>query len=348
MDRICSIFSQKGWTILIISTSVPLIQNPDYLYIQAKTFGPSFLKFWQFDRFCKKFKKRNPTYTFFGLERNSSQHFIRSGGGVHKAYLQSRKATDSFWKQLSFKINPLHQILLFIEKKSLKDPSLKKVIVNSHMIKKQYLEHYPILSDKLKVIHNGVEWNELNSSFEESKELKASDIHEFIFIGNGYKRKGLIPLLYSLANISEKFHLTIIGKDKRINFFKKIAKQLGLTNKVSFLGSQKNIIPYLQKAHTLVLPSYYDPFANVTIEALAMGLFVITSAFNGGKEIITEENGIILPKSMDLHEMTNAIKKALKNPKTANFSTQIRNSVRQYDFSNQLKQYIELIENESL
>src|SRR5476649_411631 len=53
-------------------------------------------------------------------------------------------------------------------------------------------------------------------------------------------------------------------------------------------------------ADVFLLPTLYDPFANVTLEALAAGLPVITSAQNGASEIMTHEtNGFILPRADD-------------------------------------------------
>ncbi len=53
-------------------------------------------------------------------------------------------------------------------------------------------------------------------------------------------------------------------------------------------------------ADVFLLPTLYDPFANVTLEALAAGLPVITSAQNGASEIIeNEKNGFILPRADD-------------------------------------------------
>ena len=48
-------------------------------------------------------------------------------------------------------------------------------------------------------------------------------------------------------------------------------------------------------ADVFLLPTLYDPFANVTLEALAAGLPVITSAQNGASEIMDNESQWICP-----------------------------------------------------
>ena len=65
-----------------------------------------------------------------------------------------------------------------------------------------------------------------------------------------------------------------------------LAAKLNIQRRVTFFGPQKEIRPFYQFADALVIPSFYDPFANVTVEALAMGLFVVSSKSNGGHEIL--------------------------------------------------------------
>jgi UDP-glucose:(heptosyl)LPS alpha-1,3-glucosyltransferase len=90
-----------------------------------------------------------------------------------------------------------------------------------------------------------------------------------------------------------------------------------------------------------VIPSFYDPFANVTIEALAMGLFVLSSKQNGGHEILTQENGKLIEDLLDLETMIDALKIAMQKKKTGKSSQLIRDSVKHLDFSNQMRTLME-------
>ena len=84
----------------------------------------------------------------------------------------------------------------------------------------------------------------------------------FIFVGNDYKRKGLIPLLKALERIKDKdFHLSIIGKERNMNKYKHLAETLKIEKKVSFFGKRNDIINFYQIADTLIIPSFYDPFS---------------------------------------------------------------------------------------
>src|SRR5207249_1340349 len=62
------------------------------------------------------------------------------------------------------------------------------------------------------------------------------------------------------------------------------------SKRVQFLGELADIVRIYSTADIFILPTIYDPFSNACLEALACGLPVITTRFNGFSQII--ENGI--------------------------------------------------------
>lgn len=295
----------------------------------------------EFDRYCSAYLSKHPHDIVLGMERTRLQTHIRAGNGVHAANLQKRQEIEGFWKRLSFSINPLHRLLLKIEKESFEHPELKMVFTNSHMVEKQILHFYQTDPKKIHVIHNGVEWNEMTTDFEKWP-LTNRDCsrYHFLFIGHNFERKGLKTLLEALSKLKNRnFHLSVIGADKNSAWFQFYAHKLKLKDHVTFLGAMPLIRPYYQYADALVIPSFYDPFANVTIEALAMGLFVISSKSNGGHEILTAESGVVF-ETQD--ELISALETAMKKPKTWASSLLIRNSVHHLDFSHQLAKMCDL------
>jgi UDP-glucose:(heptosyl)LPS alpha-1,3-glucosyltransferase len=280
------------------------------------------------------------------MDRNSFQTHLRAGNGVHAAYLEMRKKSEGFLKGLTFPLNPLHHALLNIEKTSFEHPDLQLLFVNSYMVREQVLKFYSTDPEKVRVVHNGVEWSEMSTDFaawpEKKKQIAADlnldpNLYHFLFIGHNFQRKGLKKLLHALGNISRKdFHLSVIGEDKNLGLFREQVEHLNLNDKVTFFGSRSDIRAFYQLADALVIPSFYDPFANVTVEALAMGLFVVSSQTNGGHEILSSDNGAVIESLEDADAFTDALEKALKAPKTWERSNLIRQSVQYLDFPNQL------------
>ncbi len=259
-----------------------------------------------------------------GIDRTLKQTHHRAGNGVHAAYLQHRKRPLSA-------LMPRHQKLLQFEKTMIAYPSLRHIITNSDMVKQEFVQFYNYDPAKITTIHNGVEWAEMQSAFNSSMK---DDLFHFLFVGQDFRRKGLRQLILALVNRkSVPWQLTVIGYDRHLAYYQKLAKRHGLENRVTFTG-HTNALPYYQRAHALVLPTLYDPFANVTVEALAMGLPVVTTHTNGGSEVINATNGIVIT---DLVSDLDQCMQTRWDPSA------IRNSVKHLDFSNQFKTYAEVL-----
>jgi UDP-glucose:(heptosyl)LPS alpha-1,3-glucosyltransferase len=347
---IAKAFQERGFRVSILTTKlkIDLDLKINFYYVKKFPFF-SFLKsfYWQYK--TSQFIKKNHSSIVLGLDRTINQTHIRAGNGVHKAFLNLRNR-ENFFKRISFYLNPLHLFLLYVEKKAFKNPLLKKIIVNSHMVKEELFKYYNIDEKKIEVIHNGVEWENHENDFYRGFEKKDSllnefnfqNMHHFLFCGNGYDRKGLALLLKAASLIKKDFHISIVGKDKDINKYKKLARSLNLEKKTSFFGYKNNLTSLYQICDTFVLPSYYDPFANTSLEALSFGLFNITSKTNGACEIINEKNGIILEK-LNIDHLAEALYKAFDHPKTLKNAIIIRNSVKHLDIKNQLNKFVEAL-----
>ncbi|MES2122883.1 MAG: glycosyltransferase family 4 protein [Chlamydiota bacterium] len=348
-------FCDKGIPVTILTTRCwkPAFEHPLLEIVNLVPHYPvSVLNLLHFDYACSRYLKKHPFPVVFSLDRNTYQTHHRAGNGVHAAYLQCRAQEEGLSKKISFCLNPLHRAILHLEKKTFECPELQHLITNSHMVKEQILKHYRTDPSKIEVIHNGVEWQGLQESFDAWEEGKRDtalrhglDVRAFqlLFIGHNFRRKGLEKLLNALSKIPDRnFQLNVIGKDKDLPFFKRKVEQLRLDGKVFFHGPQANAIPFYQLADALIVPSLYDPFANVTLEALSMGLFVFSSTYNGGKEILTPENGAIIPHLDDAHTFANMLDHGMNKQKTMQSATAIRNSIKHLDFSAQLQKISDL------
>jgi UDP-glucose:(heptosyl)LPS alpha-1,3-glucosyltransferase len=106
----------------------------------------------------------------------------------------------------------------------------------------------------------------------------------WLFPGSGWHRKGLDPLLRALARPELDGHrLWVCGRDD-IAPWRQLAARLGLGDRVRFLGDRRDVEVLYKAVDAMVLPTRYDPFANVTLEAAAAGCAIVTSAANGAAE----------------------------------------------------------------
>ncbi|HSX11175.1 MAG TPA: glycosyltransferase family 4 protein [Chlamydiales bacterium] len=349
--RITDAFAARGARVTVLTTGT-IDRTGPIAFHAAKTLSwPGFLRMEQFDLFVRNWLKNNSADIVFGMDRNRFQTHIRAGNGVHAAYLESRLLTEGRLKGLLCQLNPLHRKILALEKCAFENPELKKIFTNSQMVKDEILAHYRTDPAKIQVIHNGVEWHEMEPRFAAWERDRALSLQKFgldpnrfhiLFIGHGYLRKGLDRLLIALSRLRKRnFSLSVIGKDKQLDLYRAKVLQLGLKDHVHFFGPSREVPLFYQLADALAIPSFYDPFANVTVEALAMGLFVISSKHNGGHEILTPENGAIIEDLLDTDAMISALETAFRHRKTALSALSIRQSVQHLDFSNQLRTLID-------
>jgi len=178
------------------------------------------------------------------------------------------------------------------------------IICNSQLCKQHAVTYFEVPEEKIRVIYNGVDHAQFHPGLRDryNKEIrKKLQIPEeavvILFIAHNPKRKGLHCLLQSLPFIrrgKEPITILAIGRGKP-NLSRRIAKQIGLADQLLFVEETDNIFHYYGVGDLLVLPTLYDPFSNVCLEALACGIPVITTKENGASEIIRpEETGVVI------------------------------------------------------
>ena len=341
--RLCRALQQRGHSVTILSTAA----HKDLPVVQVcRRLSPSALNLIWFDLHCRRYLQSHPQDVIFGFDR----HFLplthyRAGNGCHAAYL-ARRAKKNLLKRLSFALNPLHRLTLLSERRTFEDHPPLALVCNSFLVRNEIFSFYPKAPrDRIAVVHNGVEWYEYEEEFQKKISSLPNAIPQLLFIGHEWERKGLDRLLRWLAPLtSTPFHLTAVGRERRPDFFLSLVRDLGLCDRVTLIPSAKDPRPFYRMADIVVIPSVYDPFANVTLEALAMGIFVVTTRANGGAEAIGS-NGIVLDEEASDAAGTEAIFEAILRGKDP---AAIREGAREFDFSNKLNELVAIVESSSL
>jgi UDP-glucose:(heptosyl)LPS alpha-1,3-glucosyltransferase len=164
------------------------------------------------------------------------------------------------------------------------------------------------------VIYNGLDRRRFQPLEAEARsELRGrlgipDDAGIVLFVGSGFKRKGLAFLLQAFSNLSDKTCLLwVVGKGNSAPY-QQAAGRLGVADRVRFWGPAAETAPFYQAATVLGLPTLYDPCSNVVLEALACGLPVVTTAANGAAEFLSPgENGAIIPQPDDITGLSESL-----------------------------------------
>ena len=120
---------------------------------------------------------------------------------------------------------------------------------------------------------------------------EAEGTTRFLFVGRVMREKGVDELFTAMSRLQENGFdcvLDVVGGFEE-NYAEKIAAHTE-QGWLRYHGYQKDVRPYIEKAHCLVLPSYHEGMANTNLECAAMGRPVITSNIHGCKEAV--EDGV--------------------------------------------------------
>jgi len=269
-------------------------------------------------------------------ERLSCCDIYRAGDGVHREWIKQRTRVLSPLRAMAMKANPYHRYVLRAEKTMFESERLKAVICNSRMVRDELLQYFDIPEKKCHVIYSGVDTDYFHPRAIELRTgtragLGISEEQTvFLFVGSGFERKGAGRLVSALARLPDSAVALVIGEDKHRGRYERQARGLGMENRVLFLGKQSEVLPYYGAADAFVLPTLYDPFPNVILEAMAAGLPVITSTKSGGAELIRDgENGYICD-ALDIEALTHAMNILTDRESSRRLGVSARETVEPY------------------
>lgn len=173
-----------------------------------------------------------------------------------------------------------------------------------------YRTAFPELVDKIACIPNSIP-----ASTKAPAELTEPHI---MTAGRLTGMKGFDILVKAFAQIADEFpewNVTIFGRGPNKKQLKELVKELGLDDRIKLPGPVTPLDAEWQRASIAVVPSRFEPFGLVIVEAMAAGLPVIASAVKHGPlEIIeSEENGLLVaPKQPEV--LAEAMARLMRDP----------------------------------
>ena len=163
------------------------------------------------------------------------------------------------------------------------------------------------------IIPAGVDISEFNEMFDRSRFVKI-DKFNLLFAGRLAHGKGIDTLIKSVKILdSEKkqIHLNIAGPDfGDFERLKKLTEELELTDKITFCGKldRNELVKLFKCSDVFILPSRYEAFGIVLIEAMAAGIPVIGSNISAIPFVIDDEKTGLLFEPDNFYELADKIK----------------------------------------
>ena len=171
-----------------------------------------------------------------------------------------------------------------------------------------------------------------------------------LYVGRFAALKGIDRLLKAMTHLSDlpDLKLVIIGGDgdtsPEFMEFQRLSSKIGLNDRIVFAGRlEQNALPqYYSAADLLAVPSYHESFGLVALEALACGTPVVATKVGAMDSVICEgKTGCVVVDSRP-SALAEAIRDFVSKPRHEMESVDaIRNSIRQFNWSNVAKAMIE-------
>jgi UDP-glucose:(heptosyl)LPS alpha-1,3-glucosyltransferase len=289
LNQISSKLADRGHDVTIICRTheEPQHSGVKFISLRGMALGRGH-RLWKFAKAVERHISNNHYDLVFGLGRTWSQDIVRVGGGLYRDQIKKGLGKNRYW--------PRDLIAEAIERKTFKKGNYKFVISNSYQCEKSLIEAYDIPPDRIRTIHNGVDIDRFNDNCRHSSGLalrRECGFNEsnlvYIFLGNGFKRKGLDRLLDAFAKtqlMQPESRLLIVGHDKKQRDYEQHAQTLGIADKACFLGKRNNPELCFNAADVYVMPTRYDAFGYSALESLACGLPTIVTDSAGAAEVM--------------------------------------------------------------
>ncbi len=265
---------------------------------------------------------------------------------VHTAWLASPAHISKQRNDLYGRYQWLHSALnAYWEKQVFNKAS--SVIAVSEQIREE-LVSLGVDRNKIHVILNGVNSEEFYPDHADRKKLELPlDVPLALFAGDiRTNRKNLDGVLKAVSQVPD-LHLAVVGSLKG-SPYPDLARQLGISKRVHFLGFRKDIAQIMQSVDFFVFPSRYEACTLVLMEAMASGLPVITAETTGGSEVVSANAGIKIPNPEDGAALIQALIALLRSPEQRQeMGKSARIIAESHSWLSKAQQYVDLFEHQA-
>jgi len=222
-----------------------------------------------------------------------------------------------------------------------------KIICNSKLASHIANEKYSIPKDKLEVVYNGIDLERFSvpvTDFDIRAELGLDNQTLLgVTVARFAEQKNHLGLVKALAILHEKgalnnVHYLLVGNITDRTVFDRVTAEIkicGLEKKITHLGIRSDIPEILQRCDFMVLPSHFEGFPNVLMEAMATETFVIATPTGGTPELIEDGKTGFLTNSDEPRDIASSVEEFLgtRSSQRESITREAYRSIQKYSTS---------------
>ena len=219
-------------------------------------------------------------------------------GGSRKASFEQNLLLNHPWlrpaKRFSMGFLPRYREFRRLARQQFRNDG-RLFLALSRMVARDFVRFHEVPASQIRIVYNGVDLERFSPDLvpryreQVRRKLGLSDEVLVLIVAHNFPLKGVPTLLRSIGQLvqrGERVRLVVAG-GKRLTRYRAMADYVGAGLATTFLGSVDDAAPLYAAADIYVQPTFYDPCSLVVLEALATGLPIVTSRFNGAGELMT-------------------------------------------------------------
>ena len=278
------------------------------------------------------------------------------------------------------RVSPKHWAARSLEARQFANPRTHFVAV-SQMVRRDMRTFYGLPEERITVIYNGVDLERFHPERVRARREETrrrfgvgEGMALFLFVAHNFRLKGLGELIRALGvlrgaaaggsraaptvrecgawspangrgmTMPPAFHLLVAGRG-RAGPYRRLARRCGVADRVTFAGATAEVEALYGAADALAHPTWYDPCSLVALEALACGLPVLTTRFNGASELMAgRECGVVLDGPRSVSRLGEGIGQLLDAGSRARMSVAARRVAEEHPQERNFREMLGVLE----
>lgn len=212
---------------------------------------------------------------------------------VHAVNAESleEKKTSGQWR---WRMNPLHAWVALRDRWMIRGLRYRRYVAVSRRVSEELQKHHGVPRERIRVISNGIDVERFRPDAAVGRQIREAyaippQARLLLFVSHEFHRKGLAHVVEAMEALDDGYRLLVVGSDNPAPY-RKMAQKAG--GRIIYAGAQKGIERFFAAADALVLPTSYETFSLVCMEAMACGVPVFATRAGGIEDYLRDgENG---------------------------------------------------------
>jgi UDP-glucose:(heptosyl)LPS alpha-1,3-glucosyltransferase len=285
------------------------VHDPITFHKIPPIFFPRFFRPIGFALSVRKHLRRIKPAVVHSHERILESDLFTLHGIPHKTWIKEARR-----KKLSL----FDRSTAWVEKKGFHSAGEPILLAVSSLVKEETLRAYGLPESRVRIVHPGISAERFGIANREGWRAEIRRMHGLgekdvvaLFVGMNFEMKRLDWVLRSVAHLREKgmtvLKVMVVGKGD-VGKYKGMSRDLGIEEQVMFAGVSSKVEKYYFASDMFLMPSRFDTFGMVVLEAMAAGLPVVITRRVGAKDVVTDGlNGFVLNQNGTISDLADRI-----------------------------------------